>query len=139
MAEYTFARFQAALHPTADMPKILPPLNLSVRLVIECEHAVSTLVRALKTPSTSMLLLIVQYQPKLILIVQVPWDAERYGQKIEFKATGQNLEKERVYAKDYPPLNMGDTEIDYPITVVDENERLLAWYLPNILTPSRQV
>lgn len=55
LADYTFARFQSALYPAVHTARVLPPASLPVRLVIECEHAVSALVRAFQNQSMFIL------------------------------------------------------------------------------------
>jgi hypothetical protein len=70
----------------------------------------------------------------------VEWDATRYAERLPKKpsrpGTKASKEKEASLKQRYPPLNGVTASI--PCVVVDMQGIILTWYLPGILTDSRQ-
>ncbi|KDQ53081.1 hypothetical protein JAAARDRAFT_137875 [Jaapia argillacea MUCL 33604] len=73
------------------------------------------------------------------LIVRVTWDAERCGDWIGKRPSGLNEKTEAAIAKEYPPISYPGTMPvqTKPLTVVDVNNKIILWYVPNILSPKR--
>lgn len=69
------------------------------------------------------------------------WDATRYAEKLPKKplntGTKASIEMEAALKRRYAPLN--GVTASMPCIVVDKEGIILAWYLPGILTSSRQV
>jgi len=69
----------------------------------------------------------------LILILwteEISWDAEEYY----LQHVKRGLDKGR---KRFPNPSFG--EISKPVTIVDKEGRILAWYLPGLLSPEQLV
>jgi hypothetical protein len=71
----------------------------------------------------------------------VGWDVTHYAERLLRKpsklGTKASNKREASLKRRYPPLN-GDTA-SMPCTIVDMQGIIMAWYLPGILTDSRQV
>ena len=71
----------------------------------------------------------------------VGWDVTRYAERVPKKSsnsgTKASKEKEASLKRRYPPLN--GVTASMPCIVVDMQGIILTWYLPGILTGSRQV
>jgi hypothetical protein len=71
----------------------------------------------------------------------VEWDVTRYAERLPKKpskpGTKASNEREASLRRRYPPLNGVTASI--PCIIVDMQGIILAWYLPGILTDSRQV
>jgi hypothetical protein len=71
----------------------------------------------------------------------VEWDITRYAERLPKKSlrsgTKASHEKEESLRRRYPPLN--GVTASTPCIIVDMQGIILAWYLPGILTDSRQV
>ena len=73
--------------------------------------------------------------------VVVEWDATRYVERLPKKpskpGTKASNEREESLRRRYPPLN--GVTASAPCIIVDMQGIILAWYLPGILSDSRQV
>jgi hypothetical protein len=73
------------------------------------------------------------------VLVVIPWDVERYASRLpkldKQPNTQGTVEK---LASRYPPLHP-DVHLTDPAIIVDMHGRIIAWYLPNIIVPPRQV
>jgi len=71
----------------------------------------------------------------------VGWDVTRYAERLPRKpsksGTKASNEREASLKRRYPPLNEVTTSM--PCIIVDMQGIIMAWYLPRILTNSRQV
>jgi len=69
------------------------------------------------------------------------WDATHYVDKLlqRFSKPGTkaSIKKEKSLQQRYPPLN--NITVSAPCIIVDRHGVILAWYLPGILSDSRQV
>jgi hypothetical protein len=65
----------------------------------------------------------------------MPWDAEQYGCNIGNGHTTSGTEVRLL--KKFPPVV--PRHIMMPCTIEDQHKRIIAWYLPGVLTTQRQV
>ncbi|KAH9026115.1 hypothetical protein EDB85DRAFT_1893533 [Lactarius pseudohatsudake] len=102
------------------------PLMLPVHLISELDQMALTLVDAFMN------------------CVKIEWDATRYVDKLPKKparpGTAATKAQEAIMRRQYPPWNdsAANIPISRPCIVVDMQGVILAWYLPGILTDSRQ-
>jgi len=69
------------------------------------------------------------------LPVQTKWDVERYADVM----MGRRGDKEAKLKKEFPPLTADPTLSVEPGVIADMFGKIMVWYLPGILHPSRQV
>jgi hypothetical protein len=67
------------------------------------------------------------------------WDADRYSSRLGQKPTGFNTAKEAALMRRHPVLFDPPITANTPLHVQDCHGRILCWYLPDALTPTRQV
>ncbi len=67
------------------------------------------------------------------------WQARRYDQHGPKASVGAEREEELL--REFPPLNEHNElqHLNGPCTIVDEVGNILAWVLPRMLSPERQV
>ena len=135
IAYYLKAKFRATLHGTAQ--GIPFPLHWTLDLLDECNGIVVVLVEAFKHPSESR-------SPAHMIIssslaVRTAWDATRYCDTIGVSQTGQNHKAEDQILKRYPPIYLSVVHKTAPFVVTDMHKNALVWYLPDILSETRQV
>jgi hypothetical protein len=75
----------------------------------------------------------------IVKTVKIKWDITRYtdrlGKKPSLKETQAKLDQlSRRFPPENPPINLSK-----PAIILDMHDRIIAWYLPGILTPDRQV
>jgi hypothetical protein len=70
----------------------------------------------------------------------VTWDADRYADALGSRPTGHGEVAEQAIQKRYPidPQHNGRFITD-PCIIPDQNGKILFWYLPDALTPDREV
>ena len=127
-----------------NIPPTLPSPTLSTELVAECEHISAALVDAFLNPGmpTSPFLHLRPSDKGLKPFEQVviPWDAVRYADRLSPRESGRNEEREAKLASEYPPpVDLLQMVVDVPSIVVDMHGVILAWYLPQVLSPKCQV
>jgi hypothetical protein len=78
--------------------------------------------------------------------VKIDWDATRYAQRLPKRpanaGTKAEISAEASLRRHYPPrsdLAAAGVTISCPCIVVDMDNIILAWYLPGVLSNSRQV
>lgn len=72
--------------------------------------------------------------------VQVPWDVIRYSDRLTARSTGRNVMKEEELSRRYPPLSAEPFPmVNAPCIIIDIHGVILGWYLPEVLSLSRQV
>jgi hypothetical protein len=71
--------------------------------------------------------------------VRVPWDIARYSQRLPKVQRGNGMQAtiEGQWER-YPPFHP-KVHLSDPAIVVDMHGRIIAWYLPDVLTRERQV
>jgi hypothetical protein len=69
------------------------------------------------------------------LPVRTKWDVERYADVM----MGRRGDKEAKLKKEFPPLMADPTLSVEPGVIADMFGKIMVWYLPGILHPSRQV
>jgi len=76
---------------------------------------------------------------KIVDVVIVPWDIARYSQRLPKVQRGSGMQATIEGQWDrYPPFHPQVLLTD-PAIVVDMHGRIIAWYLPDVLTRERQV
>ena len=76
----------------------------------------------------------------MLALVSTVWDVQRYADHINLKNTGiGNNDREEALSRMFKPIENAPSLEVMPSTITDRHHRLLLWYLPNILTPERQV
>jgi hypothetical protein len=73
-------------------------------------------------------------------LVQVSWDADRYADALGSRPSGHGEAVEQSILNRYPidPQHDGSFISD-PCIIHDRNGKILFWYLPEALTPDKQV
>jgi hypothetical protein len=73
-------------------------------------------------------------------LVPVSWDADRYADALGSRPSGHGEAVEQAILKSYPidPQNNGRFISD-PCIIPDRNGKILYWYLPDALTPEKEV
>lgn len=72
--------------------------------------------------------------------VHMSWSAQEYAEALPPRPHGRNGPVEDDLEKKYPPaFEHPVPTLRNPHTVIDRDGRIIAWYLPGILTPARQV
>ncbi len=72
-----------------------------------------------------------------LLLVMIPWDVDRYNDRLTRAMNGRDKAAEDVIKNAFPPLSM--PRVEDPAIVVEKHGRILAWILPDILSKERQV
>lgn len=111
------------------------PSSLSVSLVADCAYAASVIAHACISQGLHIVLFFVSLPN--FFAVNVEMDAVRYSERL-------NRLCDRVVNDDVQLHQFGhDTEraiqLDLPSVITDKFGVVLLWYLPNILSPQRQV
>lgn len=75
------------------------------------------------------------------LSVYVDWDYESYCKdcKSRHLSNGGNSEKEEALRKDWEPNHRATMAIRRATTIVDTQDRIIGWILPDLLLPRYQV
>jgi hypothetical protein len=66
-------------------------------------------------------------------VVCLGWDGTR------FQSRSKRSVKTDEFRKKYPPISTPATMYQHPLVVQDVHGRILLWYLPDVLSKSRQV
>jgi hypothetical protein len=144
ISAYTYARFvesintppPGAINSGRAKHPVLPSPMILVHLLVECELAVATLVKAYQHPGEHLVILIVFAD---FVLVYLPWDMARYSSRLpkqqHVKYVRSSVES---LASKYPPISP-TLHLTSPATVVDQHGRIVVWYLPGVLTKHRQV
>ena len=81
----------------------------------------------------------------LIGPVSVPWDSAEYIAELGLHNTGNNRQLERDLLARFPPGPAfqtpfgNDKAFGTPVTIADQEGRIMFWYLPDIITQGAQV
>lgn len=73
-----------------------------------------------------------------LTVVSTDWDAQRYADHIGLKRNGISDDHEAMMLRSFKPIKTDHLEIK-PATITDRHEKLVVWYLPNILYPECRV
>lgn len=85
--------------------------------------------------------------------MQLTWNVENYRCDLTARMTGMNSDMEESLISKWPwefPIAPGDRtrsdsngrvwlQVSTPRTIIDQHGRILAWILPTLLSPERQV
>lgn len=70
----------------------------------------------------------------------MPWSALVYAEAMPARPHGRDGAVEKKLERDFPPLKSHENRVvSNPCIITDKDGRILAWYLPQILTVSRRV
>jgi len=74
-------------------------------------------------------------------IVKTSWSAQEYAETLQKypRCSGQNSKTETLMDCLFPPIYDTKTKVSEACIFVDSQEAIIAWYLPNLLLPERQV
>src|SRR5882762_1931600 len=113
---------------------VIPPIGLSIPLVAECDQLAEMLTTAFLNPGEPRLSVAMSTSPsRSILKVCLTWDCTRF--QLRSKQSAPTDE----FCKKYPPISTPATTYQRPLVVQDVHGQILLWYLPNVLSKSRQV
>lgn len=122
----------------------LPPLSLPLALVEECLITAQVLVQAYRNPCTQRSSIdyvtdVLKYLITELLDVVKGLDIDRYCHKLPKTESLSSVKTTlKKMAKRYPPRDP-PIVLSQPCVIIDRHDRIIAWYLPNIITLSRQV
>lgn len=68
----------------------------------------------------------------------MPWNIEDYAKEVSVGNLGRNEEVEEKLIKMFPPHTINKYCVE-PLVVLDNQNNVVAWYLPGIIRRSRQV
>lgn len=75
-----------------------------------------------------------------LIAVRLTWSANTYDKHLGLRPNGRNEAFEEDLKRVFPPLQLPINFVAKdPLVIVDCEDRILAWYLPNVLTKNRQV
>jgi hypothetical protein len=109
-----------------------------VDLLEECEYAAKVIVQAIKNPSKSLPLIITPWLTSQS--VRTEWSVVDYVEALRNvgpRCTGQQDKVENKLMESFPPCE--STLLSAPTVICDRDGLVMAWYLPGILSPQRQV
>jgi hypothetical protein len=69
----------------------------------------------------------------------MPWDVDRYADRLTPRNSGRNAVFEEELASRYPPMYVPPKTVAYPLLVTDRHNNAILWYLPKMLTARRHV
>ena len=124
-------------------PGPLPPLDLSVELVCDCELLAAIAAKAYMNRGMGLTTnrnLPIWWSENTDAVKLNAWDAQRYDASLPKKPMGRNEADEERMKKRYPiNEDYNDQPINEPAIVVDRHGKILVWYLPGALSKARQV
>lgn len=121
-----------------------PDVELDV--LTNCEAVVKCVHAAYLNPSEYITMIFSESAPLIHNeIVKLSWDMEDYCRELTPRQNGQNITKEAILEKKFPPAFQKSPVTGLypyetrPATVVDKSGKIALWYLPNVLTSKQQV
>jgi hypothetical protein len=141
VASFLQAKFRAILSRSDQ--QITPSVHIPTQLVVDCEaaaHVLASAVMASKRENSECMcyLFTLPSQNWKHSQDQVGWDAEHYSHRLEPRQNGMHADKELSSMKNYPPLFQPNRFLTEPTIIFDIHGKILVWYLPGIMTQSRQ-
>lgn len=118
---------------TAASATAVPPTSISPGLAYEINHIIHTVKRAQRNQrGLKWLQFNILTHPPLDTI---PWDTRTYDYAVRAQ-DGSNLKAEAILRQQFPPVNLS---LSNPAVIQDSSAHIVAYYLPDLLLPSRQV
>ncbi|KAF9521555.1 hypothetical protein CPB83DRAFT_245433, partial [Crepidotus variabilis] len=115
--DYMTAQVRARAHRVPT--EIVPPLDWPLDFRVDVEWAIKTIIKALDNE------------------VRTSWSVLRYKEKVTPQNKGLNILNEDELLAQFPPIHSNGLQI-HPMVISDVDGNILAWFLPDIITPGRQ-
>ena len=139
VAAYMYARFCWYIQGCPAPMGAVPPLDFRADLVTDIEHLARKAAEAYNTPSKLRTFWLASVL-NISVVVFIPWDVDRYAERLSKRSTGHNEKEEDKLSERFPPPpDLKGKVFDKPIILLDLHSRILAWYVPEALTKKRQV
>ena len=139
IAVYVRALFLAGVR--REPPKVQLPETWPLQFRVEVHHLVRVLLDAFSNQSGSLECCVL-YLGIEILTERTTWKIGDYEARLLQKGvrcSGQNEKVEAEMMAEFPPIgNMLGRE-DQPLVITDAEGTLLVWYLPGLISQTRQV
>lgn len=139
VSEYMLSAFVERLGVEPLARPNLPPLSMPLPLSIACEIAVKVLSEAYMNqsePGNHRSPLLLHPMP---LAVTIPWDIDRYSMRLPKVQTPPKIPTTLQGLKHkYPPITP-TILLSRPSVILDMHGRIIAWYLPGLLSQEWQV
>lgn len=127
--------------PSPEAIQMNHPHLLSVGLVAECAYAGSIIAQAYMNEGKSHLQVVLKQSANKSTVIVESFDAHRYSERLA------NTKDKAMHNVDHGLIRYGfvradDAECDVlrqPACILDKHRNILAWFLPHILLPQRQV
>ncbi|KAG2101092.1 uncharacterized protein F5147DRAFT_776821 [Suillus discolor] len=100
------------------MPKVLPPPELDVVLLMACSNLARRLTDAYLNPVT------------------INFDMVQYSDALHIQETGINPRHEQSLLERFPPV--GQLMLEWPTVVLDKFGLIVLWYLPGVINETIQ-
>lgn len=135
VCRYMQQKFNAGLlDPNAHVPY---PDGWPLDFLIDCNRAVNEILAAFRNRGEYEQTF---HRAELISkAVQTAWDVEEYALHISARNYGQNAKLESNLLNMFPPIHEPAKEYRRPTLLTDVRGHALAWYLPGLITRTRQV
>jgi hypothetical protein len=138
ISQYLTCLFRTKLNNLSTHTCGLPGPQLTAQTAAECHQIADVLVAAYRNKGDSFLFCLPPYL-NILTIVCVPWDAVRYGDRLNVRMSGRDDSAEAVLSKRFGPVTPDTQLYKDPFILVDEHGIILGWYLPQLLSVQRQV
>lgn len=140
VAGYMKAQFLLMQNGGLSDTSVSHPKRWTLDFAIEADQALNVILHAIKNQGAWSGLVVGRMYVNGIWQVSTVWDVQRYADHINLKNTGIGRDdQEEALSRMFKPVENAPTLEVRPCTITDRHRRILLWYLPNILTPERQV
>lgn len=115
------------------------PEHISPELLHDCHHLMQKVLSAFRHKSKCQRISC-QLLYNLHMTVHLPWSIREYSSRLTACQNVRSAKLEADLMKDFPPLTPGALQlIKTPCIVVDSEDNIVLWYLPEALTIRRHV
>lgn len=138
IAQYLTTKFQALLQQDHDM-HVSFPTHWNLHFLHEVDQIALVLFEAFNNQSGTLNYLSLLQTISLTNVVQTSWDASRYCDGIGAAMTGLQSAAEQKLCQRFRPIYDPPVHAAKPFVITDKHRNGLVWYLPNLISPKRQV
>ena len=142
ISSYLVDLFKSKISVTegSQAPIVIPPLAISTSMLVDCQHVTNILAEAYLRPGNKSGDDQLEHQLISNLLVTINWSANSYRDNMPPRPRGFDGPVEDELTAEFPPIfHLPYPVVEGPCILVSADGFILAWYLPNAMTPELQV